>query len=143
MFRTIGWSDEGVVLLDQRLLPERELYLPLRTPEEVAAAIRDMAIRGAPAIGVAAAMGIALGFRSAAAGDPVEQFERLAKLFAATRPTAVNLFWAIAKMRLLFEARRGGRGPRVVGGPRRRRPGVPAGGVEGEPAGGGLRGAAG
>jgi len=106
MFRTIAWSDEGVVLLDQRLLPERELYLTLRTPEEVAAAIRDMAIRGAPAIGVAAAMGIALGFRSAAPGDPVERFERLAKLFAATRPTAVNLFWAIAKMRLVFEARR-------------------------------------
>src|SRR5260221_10890527 len=117
MFRTIGWSDEGVVLLDQRLLPERELYLPLRTPEEVAAAIRDMAIRGAPAIGVAAAMGIALGFRSAAAGDPVEQFERLAKLFPATPPTALNLFLAIAKMRLLLGAPAGGGAPGRAGAP--------------------------
>ncbi len=107
MFRTIAWSDEGVVLLDQRLLPERELYLTLRTPEEVAAAIRDMAIRGAPAIGVAAAMGIALGFASKPPGDPAARFEPLAELFAATRPTAVNLFWAIARMRRAFEAHRG------------------------------------
>src|SRR5260221_11832685 len=100
MFRTIAWSDEGVVLLDQRLLPERELYLTLRTPEEVAAAIRDMAIRGAPAIGVAAAMGIALGFRSNAAGDPGEQFEGLAKRFAANRPTALHLFSGSGKARV-------------------------------------------
>ena len=101
-------------MLDQRRLPQEEVYLTLQTPEEVAAAIRDMAIRGAPAIGVAAAMGIALGFplpgrdwarlgRAEDPANPVEEaparFERLALLMAATRPTAVNLFWAIARMR--------------------------------------------
>src|SRR5881628_2693115 len=110
MFMTIAWSDEGVVMLDQRLLPEQEIYLTMRTGEEVAAAIRDMVIRGAPAIGVAAAMGIALGF--ARSGDceteaRTARLESLARLFAATRPTAVNLTWAIARMRLAFEAHRG------------------------------------
>jgi methylthioribose-1-phosphate isomerase len=109
MFRTIAWTDEGVVLLDQRRLPEQEIYLTLRTGEEVAAAIRDMAIRGAPAIGVAAAMGIALGF--ARSGDcPAEErtarLESLARLFTSTRPTAVNLAWAVGRMRRAFEAHR-------------------------------------
>jgi len=110
MFRTIAWTDEGVVLLDQRLLPEQEIYLTLRTGEEVAAAIRDMAIRGAPAIGVAAAMGIALGFvrgGDAPAADRASRFDALCHLMAATRPTAVNLFWAIDRMRRRFEERRG------------------------------------
>jgi methylthioribose-1-phosphate isomerase len=108
MFRTIAWKEAGVVVLDQRRLPGQEAYLTLSTPEEVAAAIRDMAIRGAPAIGVAAAMGLALGF----AGDAVRSRDRagrfvdLARLFAATRPTAVNLFWAIERMRRSFEAHR-------------------------------------
>jgi methylthioribose-1-phosphate isomerase len=109
MVRTIEWTDAGVVLLDQRRLPEQEIYLTLRTPEEVAAAIRDMAIRGAPAIGVAAAMGIALGFASCGDDAPAEnaaRFERLTSLFAATRPTAVNLFWAIERMRRRFAAQR-------------------------------------
>jgi methylthioribose-1-phosphate isomerase len=109
MFKTIAWTDEGVVLLDQRLLPEQEVYLTLRTADEVAAAIRDMAIRGAPAIGVAAAMGIALGFVRGGETSPDERanrFETLARLFAATRPTAVNLFWAIDRMRRRFEERR-------------------------------------
>ena len=116
MFKTIGWTDEAVVMLDQRRLPEEEVYLRLRTPEEVAAAIRDMAIRGAPAIGVAAAMGIALGFRNGSASgmaegtaDPAARFEALSRLFASTRPTAVNLFWAIDRMRRCFEAHRGDR----------------------------------
>ena len=99
MIRTIEWTDGAIVMLDQRRLPEEETYLTLRTPEEVAAAIRDMAIRGAPAIGVAAAMGIALGFQNDGA-----RFPDLERLFAATRPTAVNLFWAIARMRRRFEA---------------------------------------
>jgi methylthioribose-1-phosphate isomerase len=99
MIRTIEWTDGAVVMLDQRRLPDEETYLTLRTPEEVAAAIRDMAIRGAPAIGVAAAMGIALGFQNGGA-----RFPDLERLFAATRPTAVNLFWAIARMRRRFEA---------------------------------------
>ena len=117
MFNTVDWSDGAVVMLDQRRLPEDEVYLRLDTAEEVAAAIRDMAIRGAPAIGVAAALGIALGFRGAQArdtdahgpaGDAAARFEALATLFAATRPTAVNLFWAIERMRAVFAAHRGG-----------------------------------
>jgi methylthioribose-1-phosphate isomerase len=109
MFKTIDWSDAGIIMLDQRRLPAEEVYLTLRTPEEAAAAIRDMVIRGAPAIGVAAAMGIALGFSQD--DDPPtdlqERFEALARLFAATRPTAVNLFWAIDRMRRRFAAARG------------------------------------
>src|SRR6059036_2199094 len=105
MFSTIEWTDDGVVMLDQRRLPEQEIYLTLRTAEEVAAAIRDMAIRGAPAIGVAAAMGIALGVQRAgdAAGDERRaRFESLARLLESTRPTAVNLFWAVDRMRRRF-----------------------------------------
>jgi methylthioribose-1-phosphate isomerase len=110
VFKTIEWSDGGILLLDQRRLPGEEIYLTLTTPEQVAAAIRDMAIRGAPAIGVAAAMGIALGFQAKVRGtgtdDPRERFESLAKLFGSTRPTAVNLFWGIDRMRRRFEAHR-------------------------------------
>ena len=93
-------------MLDQRLLPEREVYLTLRTAEEVAESIRDMAIRGAPAIGVAAAMGMALGFRDASdvsADLRRARFEALARSLAATRPTAVNLVWALQRMRRRFE----------------------------------------
>src|SRR5438093_1342087 len=106
MFSTIEWTDEGVVLLDQRRLPEHEIYLTLRSAGEVAEAIRDMAIRGAPAIGVAAAMGIALGFRSAddgSAEDRRARFDSLARLLVSTRPTAVNLAWAVERMRRHFE----------------------------------------
>ncbi len=104
MFKTIAWTDAGVVMLDQRRLPVEEIYLTLRTAGEVAEAIRDMAIRGAPAIGVAAAMGIALGWMRGPAGDSrAKRFDRLARLFASTRPTAVNLFWAIDRMRRCFE----------------------------------------
>ena len=110
MFKTIEWGEGGILLLDQRRLPEEEIYLTLTTPEEVASAIRDMAIRGAPAIGVAAAFGIALGFqpgvRGAGNDDPDARFEALAALLGATRPTAVNLFWAIGRMRRRFEAHR-------------------------------------
>ena len=122
MSKTIAWTDEAVVMLDQRRLPDEESYLSLRTAAEVAAAIRDMAIRGAPAIGVAAALGIALGFRAAApgsggasphAGDPGERFQELAALFGSTRPTAVNLFWAIERMRRRVEAHRG-EAPRAI-----------------------------
>ncbi len=94
-------------MLDQRRLPGEEIYLTLTTPEAVADAIRDMAIRGAPAIGVAAAMGLALGFaRPDGREDPLVRFERLARLLAATRPTAVNLFWAIDRMRTRFNRER-------------------------------------
>ncbi len=104
--RTIEWRRGGVVMIDQRLLPMREVYRVYRDHREVARAIKDMVIRGAPAIGVAAAMGIALGARTLKAGDPARDFERLCRTFAATRPTAVNLFWAIERMRGVFERNR-------------------------------------
>ena len=101
-FSTIEWSDAGVVMLDQRLLPTDEIYLTLKSPEEVAAAIKSMVIRGAPAIGVAAAMGVALAAVQASS-LPRDTFDRrmeeVCVLLAATRPTAVNLFWAIARMK--------------------------------------------
>jgi len=95
MVETIEWTAEGVVMIDQRRLPREEVYVTCRTYEEVAEAIRSMAIRGAPAIGVAAAMGVALGVQQGA------DFETVCTTLAATRPTAVNLFWAIERMRRL------------------------------------------
>src|SRR5437870_1480621 len=109
MFSTIEWTDDGVVMLDQRRLPEQEIYLTLTSADEVAAAIRDMAIRGAPAIGVAAAMGIAVAFlhcEDVPVAERPQRFERDAGLLAATRPTAVNLFWAIDRMRRCFQSHR-------------------------------------
>src|SRR5262249_26632655 len=100
--RTIEWRSGCVVMLDQRVLPTREVYRVYRDYREVARAIKDMVIRGAPAIGVAAAMGIALGARTLRAADPARDFERLCRAFASTRPTAVNLFWAIQRMRRVF-----------------------------------------
>src|SRR5215831_20129512 len=90
--RTIEWRNGSVVMIDQRLLPSREVYRVYRDHREVARAIKDMVIRGAPAIGVAAAMGIALGARTLRR-EPAREFDRLCRTFAATRPTAVNLFW--------------------------------------------------
>lgn len=100
-FRTIEWRDGAVILLDQRRLPEDEVYLELRGPEEVAQAIRDMAVRGAPAIGVAAALGMALAAQDIKAEDGPEFLERLrpfGELFVRTRPTAVNLRWALNRL---------------------------------------------
>jgi methylthioribose-1-phosphate isomerase len=111
MFRTIDWSGEAVVMLDQTRLPAEVIYRHYQRPEEVAHAIRTMVIRGAPAIGVAAAMGIALGVKDLGAASPQDLEKRmgeLAEMFAATRPTAVNLFWAIERMRRVFAASRGG-----------------------------------
>lgn len=88
-------------MVDQRLLPNEEIYREYSTYEEVAKAIEDMVIRGAPAIGVAAAMGIALGMLDAQS-DPRLQFERVCARMSKTRPTAVNLFWAIERMRKKF-----------------------------------------
>jgi len=99
---TIRWSDAAVEMLDQRLLPEREEYLRLVEVEEIARAIEELAIRGAPAIGCAAAMGVARGALDAAAADPAELAAALEPVFerlARTRPTAVNLFWALGRMR--------------------------------------------
>src|SRR5918993_2508134 len=105
MLPTIEWQDDTIVMVDQRKLPGQELYVRCRTPQEVAKAIRTMVIRGAPAIGVAAAMGIALGMgRSAAKGTKqfAVEFQKTCDMMAATRPTAVNLFWAIDRMKRTF-----------------------------------------
>ena len=112
MLPTIEWKDDAVVMIDQRKLPGAEVYVICRTAKDVAKAITTMVIRGAPAIGVAAAMGIALGMkRSTATGTRqfTTEFQRICDLMAATRPTAVNLFWAIERMKRTFadEAQRG------------------------------------
>jgi methylthioribose-1-phosphate isomerase len=101
---TVAFEDETVVLIDQRLLPGDEVYLRCRDHHQVAVAIRDMAVRGAPAIGVTAALGLALGVRRENAEGPVLQaaFDAMCAEMAATRPTAVNLFWAIDRMRRRF-----------------------------------------
>lgn len=118
MLPTIEWQDGAVVMVDQRKLPARETYVRCTTPREVARAIRNMVIRGAPAIGVAAAMGLALGVqRSTARGSArlAAEFYRLCELLAATRPTAVNLFWAIERMKARFaEAVQAGRSPQEI-----------------------------
>ena len=117
MIETVAWTDDGVALIDQRLLPNEETVLVCRTPEEVMEAIRGMAVRGAPAIGVTAAMGIALGARRLAESAGAEEFDgalaRLCEEFARTRPTAVNLFWAIQRMKGVAARHREG-GPRAV-----------------------------
>ena len=108
-WETVAWRDDAVVLLDQRRLPGEEVYLTLREAGEVADAIRGMAVRGAPAIGVTAAFGLALGATriEAKSWDEFEaRFEDLCRLFAATRPTAVNLFWAIDRMRTVLQRHR-------------------------------------
>src|SRR5580765_4946291 len=95
MVETIQWTDAGVVMIDQTRLPREQSFVTCRTYLEVADAIKTMVIRGAPAIGVAAAMGVALGVQEGA------DFETVCKTLAATRPTAVNLFWAIERMKRL------------------------------------------
>jgi methylthioribose-1-phosphate isomerase len=107
MVETIQWTDDGVVMIDQTRLPLQEKYVTCRNYEEVAGAIRDMIIRGAPAIGVAAAMGVALGVLHAAPEALDRQFETICDTLARTRPTAVNLFWAIDRMKRLFASLRG------------------------------------
>ncbi len=101
MIRTVEWHNGTVVMIDQRLLPTQEVYRVYRDYREVARGIKDMVIRGAPAIGVAAALGIALGVQRAR-GNPARSFEHICTTFAATRPTAINLFWAIERMRRRF-----------------------------------------
>ena len=102
MIETIQWTEDGVVMIDQTRLPLEEKYVTCRTYQEVAAAIRDMVIRGAPAIGVAAAMGVALGALHTSDADLDSRFETICETLARTRPTAVNLFWAIDRMRRLY-----------------------------------------
>ena len=103
MIETILWTDEGVVMIDQTRLPSVETYVTCRDYKEVADAIRTMIIRGAPAIGVAAAMGMAIGVAKADPTDLDSQVEAISKELAGTRPTAVNLFWAIDRMNRLYQ----------------------------------------
>ena len=102
----VKWSDEGVLMLDQRLLPTEEKWLTLRTYNDVAAGIKDMVVRGAPAIGVSAAYGVALGaklFVGTTVADLEDELEYVSDVLAGTRPTAVNLFWAIDRMKRTFQ----------------------------------------
>jgi len=99
MIETIQWTNAGVVMIDQTRLPREERYVTCTNYREVADAIRSMVIRGAPAIGVAAAMGIALGMQQA---ETAAGFDEICKTLGATRPTAVNLFWAIERMRRVY-----------------------------------------
>src|SRR3974390_1851546 len=101
MVETIQWTREGVVMIDKTRLPREQSFVTCRSYVEVAQAIRTMVIRGAPAIGVAAAMGVALGVQEGA------DFDTVCSTLAATRPTAVNLFWAIERMRLLRQSLNG------------------------------------
>ena len=118
MLPTIEWQDDAVVMVDQRKLPAQEVYVECRTAKAVAGAIKKMVIRGAPAIGVAAAMGLAIGVQRSkvtGTGQLATEFYKLCELMAATRPTAVNLFWAIERMKRTFaEAARSGRSPSEI-----------------------------
>ncbi len=107
MVETIVWTDAGVVMIDQTRLPREEVYVTCRDYREVAEAIRSMIIRGAPAIGVAAAMGVALGVLRMDETDLEAGFKEICGTLAATRPTAVNLFWAIDRMKKLYVSLRG------------------------------------
>src|SRR5882672_10461844 len=109
MIKTVEWTSEGVRMLDQRLLPTEEKYLMLRSYEEVADAIKKMVVRGAPAIGVSAAMGLALGANQSVGtsiADLEYDFRFMCKVMGATRPTAVNLFWAIERMNTALQKAR-------------------------------------
>src|SRR3979490_125087 len=106
MIHTLEWTPNGVVFIDQTKLPTEEVYVTCTTHQQVADAIRNMVVRGAPAIGVAAAMGIALGMKNSKAEtgrDLKRDFEQICEVIGKTRPTAVNLFWAIRRMRDKFE----------------------------------------
>jgi len=104
--KTIEWKNDRVVMLDQRLLPHKEVYRVYRDYQGVAEAIRSMVIRGAPAIGVAAAMGVAVGMLKAPAKTFDREFERVISALGKTRPTAVNLFWALERMRNVYTENR-------------------------------------
>ena len=106
MIKTLEWTDTGVRFIDQTKLPTEETYVTCTSYQEVADAIRTMIVRGAPAIGVTAAMGVALGVRDSQAKNHAElkrDLDRISEVLAATRPTAVNLFWGIRRMRNKFE----------------------------------------
>ena len=101
-FKTIEWVKNKVVMIDQTRLPEEEVYREFSSYRDVADAIRNMVIRGAPAIGIAAAMGCALGaleFKGTGYGKFTEHFNKVCEILGKTRPTAVNLFWALSRMK--------------------------------------------
>lgn len=105
MIIPVKWTDEGVEMLDQRLLPTEETWLTLRSYADVAKSITDMVVRGAPAIGVSAAYGIALGaknFVGTSIVDLEDELDFICDVMGKTRPTAVNLFWAIDRMKRTF-----------------------------------------
>jgi len=105
-FKTIEWKNDGVRILDQRRLPREVSYLDCRDASSVAQAIRTMAIRGAPAIGVVAAMGIALGAKRTPSHSPEafrKNLEKVCHQMRQTRPTAVNLFWAVDRMKRILD----------------------------------------
>ena len=109
MIHTLEWTDRGVVFIDQTKLPTEEVYVTCTTHQQVADVIRNMVVRGAPAIGVAAAMGIALGVKNSKAesgADLKKEFDQICETIRQTRPTAVNLFWAIRRMTEKFESLR-------------------------------------
>src|ERR1700686_1265740 len=106
MIQTLEWTDQGVRFIDQTKLPMEETYVTCKTHEQVAEVIRTMVVRGAPAIGVAAAMGIALAVKNSKAetvSDLKRDFNQACDVIGKTRPTAVNLFWAIRRMQEKFE----------------------------------------
>src|ERR1700674_4329750 len=109
MIQTLEWTNAGVVFIDQTKLPTEEVYVTCTTHQQVADVIRNMVVRGAPAIGVAAAMGIALGVKNSKAenaADLKKDFDQICEIIRQTRPTAVNLFWAIRRMTEKFESLR-------------------------------------
>jgi methylthioribose-1-phosphate isomerase len=109
MIHTLEWTDHGVHFLDQTKLPTEEIYVTCTNYEQVADVIRNMVVRGAPAIGVAAGMGVALGVKHSKAetvADLKKDLDHISKVIGETRPTAVNLFWAIRRMQEKFETLR-------------------------------------
>src|SRR4029078_5558192 len=102
----VEWTDEGVRMLDERLLPTEEKWLLLKTYNDVSACIKDIVVRGAPAIGVSAAYGVALGakgFVGTNVDDLEDEIDYVSDVLGKTRPTAVNLFWAIDGMKRTFQ----------------------------------------
>jgi methylthioribose-1-phosphate isomerase len=109
MITTLEWTDRGVRFIDQTKLPTEETYVTCKTYQEVADVIRNMVVRGAPALGVAAAMGIALGAKTSSAenvSDLKRELDHISEVIGKTRPTAVNLFWAIRRMQQKFDTLR-------------------------------------
>jgi methylthioribose-1-phosphate isomerase len=107
MIQTLEWTEKGVVFIDQTKLPTEEVYVTCTTHQQVADVIRNMVVRGAPAIGVSAAMGIALGVKNSKAENPADlkkDLDQICETIGQTRPTAVNLFWAIRRMQQKFES---------------------------------------